>query len=161
MYRVKPDNIDDRRRRLLCFSREPASPRSLAIELNAEGTAYAVVDEPPGKDDLDFHENWTALRSVLDEARHELTRQEIHAAWLDTFPTPSLVTIWHWCSVGVRLGLICCLGAGKANDPYRYYLPEKPADWQNDPLYQLTKQSRESARNLEAFFRRGASGEPG
>lgn len=144
MHLVKPEDAADRRRRLVAFSRDPATPRSLLIELNADASAYALVTRKP-EDDAEFNTSWQPLRLVLAAAKHELTRQEILEQWPDTFPAPAPNTLWRLLSLAHEHGYVHFTGAGAPHDPYRYYLPEKQIQWQNDPMYQFHLRTRESA----------------
>jgi hypothetical protein len=148
MYAVKPGDLTDRRRRLISFSRDPATPRSLLIELNADGTGYSAAQEDP--DDADFSQNWLVLRMVLEDAKQELTRQEILEQWPSTFPAPKPTTLWQWLDRAHQRGLIQCTGSGRRNDPHRFFLADKMAFWEGDPMYMLGKQIRASAREVEA-----------
>ncbi len=65
------------------------TPRRLVIELNEAGTDYLshgdlVVD--------DFTQSWHILRMILEDARAELTRQEIQQEWPDDFTAPKGAT---------------------------------------------------------------------
>lgn len=150
MYAYKANDVSDRRRRLVAFSRDPATPRSLLIELNAEGTGYTAAEEDP--DDEAFSQNWLVLRMVLEDAREELTRQEILEQWPSTFPAPKPTTLWRWLDQAHQRGLIQCTGSGRRNDPHRYFLADKVALWEGDPMYVLGKQIRESCRQVEALM---------
>ncbi len=148
MYAYKPGDLTDRRRRLVAFSRDPATPRSLLIELNAEGTGYTAAEEDP--DDDEFNRNWLVLRMVLEDAKQELTRQEILAQWPSTFPAPRPTTLWTWLDRAHKSGLIQCTGKGRRADPHRFFLADKLALWEGDAMYVLGKKIRESAREVEA-----------
>lgn len=147
MYAFKPNDVSDRRRRLVAFSRDPATPRSLLIELNAEGTGYTAAEEDP--DDDEFSRNWLVLRMVLEDAKQEMTRQEILAQWPSTFPAPKPTTLWGWLDQAHQRGLIQCTGSGRRNDPHRFFLADKMALWEGDAMYVLGKKIRESAREVE------------
>jgi len=131
MYRVDPDNIQDRRRRLIGLSRDPATPVSVALELNADGADYALVDAPIDNDA--FFENWIPLRILLDNADGELTRQEIRKVWPASFPTPAKNTLWRWLNQAHQRGLIQRSGVGTRVEPFRYFLTDKRALWQAKP----------------------------
>src|SRR5207253_1110387 len=109
---VTQNDVNDRRRRLVAFSRDPATPRSLLIELNAAGTAYSAIEE--SLDDEEFSQNWLVLRMVLEDAANELTRQEIHAQWPSTFPLPPTKTLWRWLRHARHRGLIHHTGTGRS-----------------------------------------------
>ena len=111
---------DDRRRRLLGYSRSPETPSQLVIELNAEATDYAVR-EALAADDLTA--NWHPLRLVLEDAHQKLDRRQIHAAWPDDYPRPNEITLWRWLDHAAELGLVRRQGSGHKSDAFRYWLP--------------------------------------
>ncbi len=127
MYRVRPDDVNDRRRRLVAFSRDADTPGSLVIELNSDGSAFAVREDAP--DDDEFRENWVPLRMIFENAEQELTRQQIRRAWPASFPAPSRNTLWRWLNQALERGLIRRDGTGLRGQPFRYFLPEKQAIW--------------------------------
>ena len=141
---MRPGDPNDRRRRILGFSRDAATPRELGIELNAEGTAYAVLQEM----DEEFPEYWPLLFRVLQEARRELTRQEIYERWPGDAVRPHKTTLWRWLDKVLERGLIVTTGEGRQKDPYRYCLPQKLEAWKNDPIYELAQTMRESEKLL-------------
>ena len=114
----------DRRRRLIAFSRDAATPSVLYMELTGNGGAYTLIDEP---EDEEFMANWPALRLILAQATKELTRQEMRSAWPDSFPPPSRVTLWRWLGQAVERGWIQRTGSASRNEPFRYFLAEKAA----------------------------------
>jgi hypothetical protein len=124
----------DRRRVLFGFSRWDDTPPRLVIELNPEGTAYGMVAEAPCSD---FPDHWPMLQIVLEDAPAPLTRAQIHAAWGDAGPRPSLRTLWTWLSVACAQNLVARSGTGHANDPFRYWLPSRMSDWLADPLWRM------------------------
>ena len=141
----------DRQRRLLCYSRFAATPPTLLFELSADGRAFQVIDEPPPADE--FFEIWHILRMVLEDAERELTRQEILEQWPSTFPKPRDMKLWRQLDAAFARGLVRIEGAGRRADPFRYYLPEKLAEWQDDPLYQLKRQINESMKMTQATLK--------
>ena len=44
--------------------------------------------------------------------------------------------------------MITCLGSGRKSNPYRYCLPEKLRDWEEDPLFRLMEDDRAFAEKL-------------
>jgi AAA domain len=124
MYRANADNLDDRRRRLLGFSRDPATPRSRLIEWSADGTSYACVAETPNDD---FLKTWEMLRFALMAADRNLTRAELLEEWPESFPRPKSVTLWRWLDQAFERGLVRRDGAGTRTEPHRYFLPEAMA----------------------------------
>src|SRR5581483_1696883 len=92
---------DDRRRRLLAWSRHDQTPRHRVIELSADGRDYARVE--------DVQENATqpareALWRVLENARTKLTRAEILGEWPPDQPKPGATTLWRLLEGAVASG---------------------------------------------------------
>lgn len=148
MYLAKPNDVNDRRRRLIAFSRDPATPRVLLMELTADGSGYRAVESLP--EDDEFTQSWQVLRLVLEDAARELTRQEILAQWPSTYPAPNAKTLWRWLGQARQRGLIALSGSGRCADPYRYFLPGKLSGWQCDPVWELARRSREACQQVEA-----------
>ncbi len=118
-YYARPDDLD-RRRRLVAFSRHDDTPRHLLMELNAEGTDYAVLEsgmEAPVGD------GWPVVLQALAEAHHKLTRQEILDGWSGDYPRPEATTLWRWLGRAVAGGVVRQEGTGRPGDPFRYWLP--------------------------------------
>ncbi|MBI3824111.1 MAG: AAA family ATPase [Planctomycetes bacterium] len=130
MYRVSPHDPVDRRRRLVSVSRDPATPASLVIELAADSSGYAVIDDAP---DDEFLKNWIPLRIVLENAEKELTRQQIRAAWPNSFPAPARNTLYLWLNNALDRDLVQRVGKGTRMDPFRYFLPGMPTRWNAPP----------------------------
>lgn len=143
MYPLRPDDSSDRRRRLQAFSRDPATPRSLFMELNEKGTAFTRLEDWP---DDDFAVNWQVLQMVLEDASRELTRQEILAQWPGDYPPPKGSTLYHWLDQAVKREWLARSGAGRKSEPYRYFLREKMDVWKDDPLYKLAQHMKANAK---------------
>lgn len=109
----------DRRRRLRGYSRSEETPRHRVIELNPEGTDYAVLDAVQAEE---FSHSWQTLCLVLEAAGRGLTRREILQEWLADREAPSPATLWKWLERGVSQGLVYQEGTGRKNDPFRYGL---------------------------------------
>lgn len=141
-------NPDDRRRRLLGFSRNAETPRQLVLELNADGTDYRNLGD---FEEDEFLASWERLRPILEAADGKLTRAEILRHWPPGCPRPADTTLWGWLKRAAALGLVCQEG-GKKGDPQRYWLPSREAVWRQDPLWQLEQQTEEARRaTLEAL----------
>ena len=124
IYRyAQPDDLD-RRRRLVASSRYDDTPRHLLIELNGDGSDYAVLQSGL---EAALPENWPAVLHALTEAQSKLTRQEILDNFSADYHKPDSTTLWRWLSRGVAQGLVCQQGTGRLNDPFRYWLPERKA----------------------------------
>jgi hypothetical protein len=129
MYHVGRVSGDDRRRRLVAFSRFDETPRRLVIELNAEGTDYLC--HGAGGDD-EFLVNWGPLRAALADAPRKLTRRAVARRWPGGPPPPS-TSLWRWLDQAVSHGLVCRDGGGRRRDPYRYWLREREEQWRQSP----------------------------
>jgi hypothetical protein len=135
-----------RRRRFFSLSRHTATPRSLSLELNAEGSDYVPV---PDAQHEEFQAHWAALCMVLEDAAHKLTRQEILDQWPADFEKPTRHTLWRWLSRALEGKLIASEGTGRKRDPFRYWLPQREEVWKQDPLYQLRIEMAEQRRRLK------------
>lgn len=142
---------EDRRRKILAFSRHGRTPRQRVIELNTEGTDYLVHGT---FHDDEFVQNWDQLRLVMEDARDWMTRQQLLADWPADFPKPAPVTLARWLKRAVALGQVIEGGTGKKNDSYRYALPGKEAEWKQDPMYELEQKYKESVRMVEETLSR-------
>jgi hypothetical protein len=140
---------DDRRRRLLAWSRLEATPRQRVIELNAEGTDYLAHGDFAQDE---FAPAWAALRRVLERAPDKLTRPEILRAWPEDEATPPTTTLRRWLGQAVGRGLLLRDGLGQNGDPFRYWLAELEAKWAADPVRQLARQQEEAIRLLQERF---------
>jgi hypothetical protein len=127
-----------RRRRFLSLSRHADTPRQLFLELNPEGTDYVAVQGTPEASSI----NWEPLRMVLEEAPQKLTRRDILAEWPEDFDKPHRSTLWKWLEHAVATHMIAREGTGRKTDPFRYWLPEREAVWQQDPFYEYFEEQR-------------------
>ncbi len=128
-----------RQRRFLTLSRHAETPRSLLLELNAQGSEYLPV--PDSLED-DFEACWQLLRMVLEDAPRKLTRQEILDDWSPDYDKPHPSQLWRWLDRAVQRHLVARDGAGRKTDPFRYWLPEREAVWKQDPIYILFEEQR-------------------
>jgi len=148
---------NDRRRRLLGYSRSEQTPSQLVIELNAEGTDYAVKQALEAND---FSANWRPLRLVLEYAQHKMDRREIRQEWPEDYPRPSDATLWRWLDHAVDLGLVLQQGTGRRGDPFRYWLPNAEEQFRHfNPAYDLLEQI--DANNRKILAERFASWQSG
>ncbi len=132
-----------RRRRLLALSRHAETPRQLLLELNAEASDYiALADDYEDE----FQSTWPVLRTVLEDARNKLTRDDILQEWPADFDKPAPSTLRKWLDRAVGRSLVAVEGSGRKSDPFRYWLPEREAVWKQDPLYQLMELQRQQVK---------------
>ena len=120
-YYAQPDDLD-RRRRLVAYSRHDDTPRHLLIELNADGTDYAVLQSGL---EAALGDSWPAVLHALGEAQSKLTRQEILDKWPADYQKPDSTTLWRWLSRAVAGSIVRQEGTGRPRDPFRYWLPER------------------------------------
>lgn len=110
---------EDRRRYLQAFSRFEETPSCLALELNADGTDYLVLDDRPALSP------WLPdLLAILTAAGGPLSRAEILSHWPATQPTPSRATLCRALEQACASGRLTQEGTGHRQDPYRYRLGE-------------------------------------
>ena len=124
----------DRRRRLISPSRFEETPPRLLFEMQADGTDYLVLDETQ---DDEFAANWEFLRMVLEDAEAKATRLKLLADWPADFPKPAPPTLWRWLDRAVEEKRVCRDGTGRKRKPYRYWLPQKEAEWAADPMHAI------------------------
>jgi hypothetical protein len=141
MHRVTRRNLNDRRRRLLAFSRHECTPPCWVIELTADGTDYRALGESA---ELTFADGWPLVQSLLAAADGPRTRKELLRDWSDPYRHPPGQVLWKWLDQAVRQGAVERDGHGTRRDPYRYSLPGMVEKWQ--------------AQFVEEFNRRPDSG---
>jgi hypothetical protein len=135
----------DRRRRILAFSRDERTPAQRVIELNAEGTDYLTHGD---FHDDDFAQNWSRLLMVLEDAAGKRTRRQLLEDWPADFPRPEESTLWRWLQRAARLGLILQEGSGRKNDPFRFWLPRREDQWKEDPMFEFQRMMEENKRKV-------------
>jgi hypothetical protein len=109
----------DRRRRICAYSRYVETPRQLVIELNADGTDYAVhtdADQPRER-------AWVEVEQILGAAHQKLTVDDILGWWPEGLDAPDRSTLSRCLKRAVEQGRVSCAGAGHSGDPYCYWLP--------------------------------------
>jgi hypothetical protein len=123
---------DDRRRRLLAYSRHEETPRRLVIELTADGGDYRSHGDFAADE---FDQGWEVLRGVLEDAHQKLTRREVRESWPQDYAAPDEATLWRWLDRAVAEGRVQRDGSGRRNEPYRYWLTGQEEKWKRDPLH--------------------------
>jgi hypothetical protein len=129
-----------RRRRLFTLSRHRGTPRLLTLELDQAGTTWSLVLPESGEDQ--FEANWEPIRLVLVEAPQKLTRQDVIMEWPGGFDQPSATTVGRLLDRAAQQGLVRCEGSGCKSDPFRYWMAEREAVWEQDPLSRLIEEQR-------------------
>ena len=157
MHYYSTADSDDRRRKLLGFSRHTATPRRQVIELTPSGTdwlSHGDIEEEA------YTHNGTVLRKVLAEAPEKWTRPEILAAWPAEEPAPSARTLLRWLERAVETGDVQRDHTGTSNDPYRYWLKGQEAKWKaNDPLWEYNQEEEQVLRELRESMEKGTERE--
>ena len=120
MHACCADDLADRRRLLLGFSRHEETPRRLFIEWTADGGDYRVLAEAT---DVEFERGWSAIRLVLSAWEAPQTAAAILRNWPAHCPPPSRATLHRWLARGVERQLLCCEASSRRNAPYCYWLP--------------------------------------
>ncbi|HLW63883.1 MAG TPA: AAA family ATPase [Gemmataceae bacterium] len=115
----------DRRRRIQAWSRYSETPRQLILEWTEDGNYLARGEE----EDENFRGHWELLHRVLAQAERKLTRDQIAQRWPEGEETPARISLWRWLSRAVDEGRIQRSGTGHRHDPYRYWLPEREAEF--------------------------------
>jgi hypothetical protein len=130
----------DRRRVLQGYSRFEETPRRRVIELNEAGTAYASLGD---LDDEAFGRGWREVLAILAVAPKKLTRPEIVAAWPATEKPPCDSLLYGWLERAIRAGQVQRDGRGRKRDPYRYWLPERVAEWEKQDFLGPAKRQQD------------------
>jgi hypothetical protein len=90
MHIACPEDLYDRRRLLLGWSRYEETPRRLLIEWNADGRDYRVLADTG---DAEFDRGWLALRRVLLESEGPQTAAALLRHWPAEAAPPSRATL--------------------------------------------------------------------
>ena len=141
---------EDRRRRLLAWSRHEATPRRRTIELSADGREYVVVADAEEEKMLGFRE---VLWWVLREAATKQTREDIERDWPPEHPKPHPATLWRLLERCVEAGELKRDAAGTKNDPFRYWLPSLEERWKKDVLARVEQTTQDVERAARLGFR--------
>jgi AAA domain len=129
-----------RRRRFLALSRHQQTPAQMLLELNVDATDYVPAVETDQACD-DFPSKWEVLRMVLEDAPQKLTRRDILLEWPEDFDQPDPGTLSRWLNRALVCQSILREGSGHKSDPFRYWLPEKVAQWRADnPCYDIVEE---------------------
>jgi hypothetical protein len=120
MHPFCADDLADRRRLLLGWSRHEETPRRRLMEWTADGADYQVLAETS---DGEFDRGWSALRRVLSAGEGPQTAAAILRHWPADWPPPSRATLHRWLARAVQRGWLCWEASNRRNAPYRYWLP--------------------------------------
>jgi AAA domain len=111
----------DRRRRICAYSRYTETPRTLIVELNAEGTDYLVHTAA----DASVIRPWPALQEILEGAHEKLSLNAILERWPDEEKCPTRRTLSRWMTRTTQQGTIRSTGNGTRGNPVVYWLEER------------------------------------
>jgi hypothetical protein len=123
MHPLCPNDLSDRRRLLLGWSRHEETPRRQIIEWTADGRDYLVL---PETFDADFERGWSAIRMVLADLEGPQTAATILRHWPADAPPPSRATLHRWLARAVEHQLLGWQASNRRNAPYQYWLPTRP-----------------------------------
>ena len=126
MHWYRRGTDDDRRRRLLAWSRFPDTPRQLVIEWSADGHGYMALGDFEGEA---FAASWETLRGVIQQATRPQSLKDIMTHWPVSEPKPAEVTLWRWLERAVAEGRLLRRGEGGRRDPFRFCLPGQEDEW--------------------------------
>jgi hypothetical protein len=140
---------EDRRRRLLGWSRHAETPRHRIIELNADGRDYVNLGDVEQEALRPVQQT---LCEVLKQARKKLTSAEILAAWPPEHPKPSAATLWRVLTSAVERGELKRDGEGVRTDPFYYWAPSLEEYWKSDAMARLIQDNADNARKLSRQF---------
>jgi hypothetical protein len=93
---------------------------------------------------------------VLEDAYHKLELAEILEHWPGDHEAPSRPTLQRLLDKARTRALVCRDGAGRRHDAYRYWLPQKEAQFQSDLRCQLDDLHRAQMAALDPAVRRRA-----
>jgi hypothetical protein len=121
MHTVCADDLSDRRRLLLGWSRHEETPRRRVIEWTSDGRDYRVLDEAI---DVVFERGWSAIRRVLSELEPPQNAAAILRYWPADCAPPSRATLYRWLARAVDRGWLCVEASERRNEPGDYWLPD-------------------------------------
>lgn len=125
MHWSGPATAENRRRRLLAWSRHDETPRRVQVELSADGTDYAVL--PAGPDEPDDELQRVLAELLTDPAG--LTVREIVERWPAGTVPPSVRTLRDRLRGLVVIDRVTVTGRGLRYSQFRYRM----AEWQSEP----------------------------
>ncbi|HKB01432.1 MAG TPA: AAA family ATPase [Gemmataceae bacterium] len=114
-----PRTAENRRRMLRGWSRHTTTPPQLLLELNPEGTDYAVLPDPDPDPAGPAAGPCRVLTDLLRDPEGR-TLREVLAVWPHGEAAPSERTLLRWLSELVDAGWLVRSGRGDRFDPYRY-----------------------------------------
>jgi hypothetical protein len=121
MHAVCAEDLADRRRLLLGWSRHEETPRRRVIEWTSDGRDYLVLDETI---DPAFDRGWSAIRRVLSELEPPQSAAAILRYWPADCPPPSRATLYRWLARAVERRWLCAEAGARRNTPGSYWLPD-------------------------------------
>jgi hypothetical protein len=119
MHACCPDDLTDRRRLLLGWSRHTETPRRQIIEWTADGADYLVL---PDTIDVTFDRAWSTIRRILTGFKDPQSAAAILRKWPPDSPPPSRASLHRWLAHAVERQLLACEASDRKNAPYQYWL---------------------------------------
>lgn len=136
---------DDRRRRLLSWSRYEQTLRQRVLELTPDGLDYVSRGDFAQQE---YADSWELLQQVLWSGTQKLTRQEIYQRWPKGERRPSDATLGRWLQRAVAQGQVRCDGTGRRGDPFYYWLPAHEELWASDLEARLYQEEADFLRHI-------------
>jgi hypothetical protein len=131
MHWAGPAGAENRRRRLLAWSRHEETPRRVLLERSAGGTEYAVVPDGPGAADEPADEVGRALEGLL-RADPGLTAREAFERWPAGAGRPSPPAVVRRLRSLAEAGRLDRAGRGDRYSPFRYRVADVVAGLAGD-----------------------------
>ena len=120
MRRLKPGNLNDRRRVLSGLGRFEETPNELVIALAEDGNSYTVEGD---RKEAVVAERWQTIAAALPSLPPGFTTDEVHVA-LPKGSRPKCGTLRKALLEGAVEGLWLRGGTGKPTDPWRFWQGE-------------------------------------
>lgn len=121
---------NERRRRLLAWSRHEETPHDVTIELSADGREYY---ECPSTQEDEVQQAISTVVDILKSVGQPLSRRQIQERW-PGLDRPDQTTLWRWLERGVQRGQFKSAVTGGKGSPLIYSLPGVDAPWRPDIL---------------------------
>jgi AAA domain len=110
---------DERRRRLVGFSRHPETPPAIVYEWVRGTTEFRCLGDPLARQ---FEDNWIQVRAILEARRVPVTHRELLEDWPPDQMKPARAQLYHWLNRAFAERLVKRTGNGTSADPYRFQL---------------------------------------
>jgi hypothetical protein len=145
LHRFPSGLEDDRRRRLLAWSRWDDTPRRRLITLTPEADDYLLLGDDVPDESRPVRD---LLWAILESAAVKLTCRELLDQWPPEMPRPAKMTLWRILSTAVERKELLRDGAGTRTDPFRYWLPSLEERWKHDPTARVFQSVADAQREI-------------